>query len=160
MVSSSTSTEPETPATVTDEKVDVYEVSLEPEDDPKNVSTARKWLAVAIISLGSLCVTCASSMAAFGEDQIAKEFNTPTEVNILGISLYVFALGNGTLLVSPSCTIACSFDLIPKQIGPLSEIYGRLFSSLILKLFSPIFIQDDAFCTRAPSCYFGYSHGQ
>ncbi|KAG2028245.1 major facilitator superfamily domain-containing protein, partial [Suillus americanus] len=61
-----------------------------------------------IISSASLCVTCASSIAAFTELGAAKTFNVSHEVTILGISLFVTGLGTGPLLV-----------------GPLSEVYGR-----------------------------------
>lgn len=36
--------------------------TLDAEDDPKQSSTARKWLAVIVISSGSVCATCASSI--------------------------------------------------------------------------------------------------
>ncbi len=39
-----------------------YQVTLSPADDPVNMSLARKWLIVLIISSASLCVTCASSI--------------------------------------------------------------------------------------------------
>ncbi len=41
-----------------------YEVRLEPEDDPHQLSLCRRWLAVATISGASLCVACASSLAS------------------------------------------------------------------------------------------------
>lgn len=44
---------------------DPYEVILEPSEDPLNLSTLRKWLAVLIISAGSLCVTSMSSIVRF-----------------------------------------------------------------------------------------------
>lgn len=107
--------DPETPkssAPIVDEKADTYKAHLEPDDDPKNMSTVRKWIAVVIISLGSLCVTCASSMATFTESAISVEFNVSSEVTVLGISLYVLALGNGTLLVSPVANVHCSFSQV------------------------------------------------
>ncbi|KAG1809201.1 major facilitator superfamily domain-containing protein [Suillus subaureus] len=79
-------------------------VVLEPEDDPQNMSSFRRWLAVLIISSASLCVTCASSIAKQGS---AQTFNVSHEVTILGLSLFVVGLGSGPLLV-----------------GPLSEVYG------------------------------------
>lgn len=89
-------------------KDDPHLVVLEPEDNPQNMSSFRRWLAVLIISSASLCVTCASSIAAFTELGAAKTFNVSHEVTILGISLFVTGLGTGPLLV-----------------GPLSEVYGR-----------------------------------
>lgn len=79
---------------------DPYKVFIEEEDDPKNVSTSRKWIAVLVISLGAMCVTCASSVAGFTELAIAKEFGVTQEATILGLSLYVLGLGIGPLLVS------------------------------------------------------------
>ena len=80
---------------------DPFKAVLLPEDDPKNLGTTRKWLAVLVISLGAMCVTCASSVAGFTEAGIAKEFNisSPT-VPILGLSIYVLGLAIGPLLVS------------------------------------------------------------
>ncbi|KAG1718072.1 hypothetical protein EDB19DRAFT_1033167 [Suillus lakei] len=83
-------------------------VVLEPEDNPQNMSSFRRWLAVLIISSASLCVTCASSIAAFTEQGAAQTFHVSHEVTILGISIFVTGLGTGPLLV-----------------GPLSEVYGR-----------------------------------
>jgi len=41
-------------------------VTLEPEDDPKQLPLARKWLAVLTISSAALCVTCTSSIVSGG----------------------------------------------------------------------------------------------
>ncbi|KAI0751317.1 MFS general substrate transporter [Daedaleopsis nitida] len=91
-----------------DEKPDPYLVHLEQEDDPKCLPLWRKWLAVIVISVSSLCATFASSVAALTETGIAKDLHTSHEVTILSISLYVMGLGLGPLVV-----------------GPLSELYGR-----------------------------------
>ncbi|KAF9236541.1 major facilitator superfamily domain-containing protein [Melanogaster broomeanus] len=88
--------------------IDPHLVTLEPEDNPQNMSALRRWIAVLVISSASLCVTCASSVAAFTEAGIEKTFHVSQEVTILGVSLYVTGLGAGPLLV-----------------GPLSEVYGR-----------------------------------
>ncbi|KAG1721546.1 major facilitator superfamily domain-containing protein, partial [Suillus paluster] len=66
------------------------------------------WLAVLVISLASLCMTCASSIAAFTEQGATQTFRVSHEVTVLGISLFVSGLGTGPLLI-----------------GPLSEVYGR-----------------------------------
>lgn len=87
---------------------DAHLVVLEPQDNPQNLSSLRRWIAVLIISSASLCVTCASSIAAFTEQGAAETFHVSHEVTILGISLFVTGLGTGPLLV-----------------GPLSEVYGR-----------------------------------
>lgn len=44
------------------EAIDSYLVTLEPEDNPQSMSTLRRWVVVLVISLASLCVTCASSV--------------------------------------------------------------------------------------------------
>ncbi|KAG1831698.1 major facilitator superfamily domain-containing protein [Suillus subluteus] len=80
---------------------DPHLVFLEPEDNPQNMSSFRRWLAVLIISSASLC-------AAFTEQGVAETFHVSQEVTVLGISLFVVGLGSGPLLV-----------------GPLSEVYGR-----------------------------------
>ncbi|KAI0283758.1 major facilitator superfamily domain-containing protein [Russula brevipes] len=85
-----------------------YEVRFEPEDDPQQLSLFRRWMAVATISSAALCVTCASSMAAFTINAVSRQFHVGSEVAILGISLYVMGLGIGPLLS-----------------GPLSEVHGR-----------------------------------
>ncbi|KAL0577765.1 hypothetical protein V5O48_004223 [Marasmius crinis-equi] len=85
-----------------------YEVNLENEEHPENINLAKKWLIVIIISASSLCVTCASSAAAFAEDGMSLDFHVAKIVTILTISLFVEGLGFGPLLV-----------------GPLSEVYGR-----------------------------------
>lgn len=42
--------------------IDPYLVTLEPEDNPQCMSTLRRWAAVLVISSASLCATCASSV--------------------------------------------------------------------------------------------------
>ncbi|KAH0834304.1 major facilitator superfamily domain-containing protein [Lanmaoa asiatica] len=90
------------------EAIDSYLVTLEPENDPQCMSTFRRWLAVLVISAGSVCVTCASSVSAFTEAGSSQTFHVSHEVTVLGVSLFVCGLGFGPLLV-----------------GPLSEMYGR-----------------------------------
>lgn len=85
-----------------------YEVSLEPAENPQELPLARRWLAVLCISTASVCVTCASSMAAFAEGGVSRQFHVSKEVTILGVSLFVLGLGLGPLVA-----------------GPVSEIYGR-----------------------------------
>lgn len=88
-----------------------YEVQWDGENDPMNPRTfskARKWLIVLIVSAGSTCVTCTSSMYTSTYGQITKEFHVSTVVATLGLSLFVMGLGLG-----------------PMVLGPLSEFYGR-----------------------------------
>ncbi|KAF9446914.1 MFS general substrate transporter [Macrolepiota fuliginosa MF-IS2] len=81
---------------------------LEPDEHPQHLPTWRKWLIVIVISASSLCVTCASSLAAFAENGVSTEFHVGHTVSVLSISLFVEGLGLGPLIV-----------------GPLSEVYGR-----------------------------------
>lgn len=85
-----------------------YEVFLEPAENPQELTLVRRWLAVICISTASICVTCASSMAAFAEVPVARQFHVSKEVAVLGVSLFVLGLGLGPLVA-----------------GPMSEIYGR-----------------------------------
>ncbi|KAI0301207.1 major facilitator superfamily domain-containing protein [Multifurca ochricompacta] len=111
--------------------VSSYEVSLEPVDNPQELSLTRRWFAVICISSTSICVTCASSMAAFAEAPIARQFHVGKEVTILGVSLFVLGLGLGPLVA-----------------GPMSEIYGRRavyrwsFASFFVFMFPVAFAPD------------------
>ncbi|KIY46149.1 MFS general substrate transporter [Fistulina hepatica ATCC 64428] len=96
------------PSDGNNETIDPFRVTLDESEHPQHLSNGRKWLAVVVISLSSLCATCASSMASFTEDGVAEEFHVAKVVTILALSLYVEGLGWGPLLV-----------------GPLSEVYGR-----------------------------------
>lgn len=88
-----------------------FEVRFDGDSDPMNprsLSRTRKWIIVAIVSAGSTCVTCASSMYTLTYGQITTEFHISREVATLGLSLFVMGLGLG-----------------PMFLGPLSEFYGR-----------------------------------
>ncbi|KAJ5815351.1 hypothetical protein N7474_007128 [Penicillium riverlandense] len=76
--------------------------------NPRNMAKARKWLIVIIVAMGSLCVTCTSSMYTTTYNQLMKEFNCSQEVATLGLSFFIWGLGIGPLFLSP-----------------LSEFYGR-----------------------------------
>lgn len=112
---------------------DSHLVVLEPEDNPQNMSLFRRWLTVLIISSASLCVACASSIAAFTEQGAAQTFHVSREVSVLGISMFVAGLGTGPLLV-----------------GPLSEMYGRnavyqtSYASFFVFTFPVVFAPDIA----------------
>ena len=75
---------------------------------PHNFPVWRKWLVVTITSSTALCVTCTSSLYTSTYEQIEKEFNCSQIVATLGLSLFIFGLGLGPMLL-----------------GPLSEFYGR-----------------------------------
>ncbi|KAJ6538823.1 major facilitator superfamily domain-containing protein [Mycena vulgaris] len=83
-------------------------VSLDISEDPLYFSPAKKWVAVVVISAGSFCVACASSMAIFTEKAMAEEFQVSHEATILSVSLFVLGFGVGPLFM-----------------GPFSEVYGR-----------------------------------
>ncbi|RAQ48886.1 MFS transporter [Aspergillus flavus] len=78
--------------------------------NPRNFNTMRRWLIVIICSLGSLCVTCTSSMYTATYDQITEEFNCSRLIATLGLSFFIWGLGIGPLFL-----------------GPLSEFYGRRY---------------------------------
>ncbi|KAF8206611.1 major facilitator superfamily domain-containing protein [Mycena galopus ATCC 62051] len=99
------------------ENSDDHLVSLDPAEDPLCFSSFKKWLAVAVISSGSFCVTCASSMASFTELGMAEEFHVSRESTILMISIFVLGLGLGPLITGPfsEASPTCLF----------SRVYGR-----------------------------------
>ncbi|KAE8154970.1 efflux pump antibiotic resistance protein [Aspergillus avenaceus] len=76
--------------------------------NPRNMSLVRRWLIVIIVSMGSLCVTYTSSVFTTTYGQMTKEFNCSTLVATLGVSVFVWGLAVGPLVL-----------------GPLSELYGR-----------------------------------
>ncbi|KAJ5662666.1 hypothetical protein N7462_011592 [Penicillium macrosclerotiorum] len=76
--------------------------------NPRNMNTARRWMIVIIVSMGSLCVTCTSSMYTTTYSQLMNEFGCSQEVATLGLSFFIWGLGIGPLVLSP-----------------LSEFYGR-----------------------------------
>ncbi|KAF4222172.1 hypothetical protein CNMCM8980_008546 [Aspergillus fumigatiaffinis] len=87
-----------------------YVVSLDmnPSMDPRNMDYARRWVIVLIVSLGSLCVTCTSSMYTMTYHQLTEEFGCSSLITTLGLTTYIFGLGIGPLFLAP-----------------LSELYGR-----------------------------------
>ena len=88
-----------------------FQVRFDGDSDPLNprsFSKFRKWMIVIIVSAGSTCVTCASSMYTLTYGQITEEFGISRLVATLGLSLFVIGLGLG-----------------PMILGPLSEFYGR-----------------------------------
>ncbi|KAJ7467091.1 major facilitator superfamily domain-containing protein [Mycena latifolia] len=82
-------------------KTDDYLVSLDASEDPLYFSPMKKWMAVVVISAGSFCVACASSMAIFTEKAVAQEFHVSHEATILSVSLFVLGFGVGPLLMGP-----------------------------------------------------------
>ncbi|KAH8593985.1 major facilitator superfamily transporter multidrug resistance [Bisporella sp. PMI_857] len=88
-----------------------FVVEWEGENDPlcpRSMSLLRRWITVCVLSMGSLLVTCASSLYASAYDQLKAEFHCSQEIATLGLSLFVVGLALGPMLLSP-----------------LSEFYGR-----------------------------------
>ena len=114
---SDSNTEVEAPSKREDNGQDArktFEVQWDGADDPtdpKNMSKLRKWIIVLILSAGSTCVTCTSSMYTSTYDQLTSEFHISRVVATVGLSLFVIGLG-----------------LAPLVLAPLSEFYGKLFS--------------------------------
>ncbi|KAL7898793.1 major facilitator superfamily domain-containing protein [Trichoderma sp. SZMC 28014] len=80
-------------------------------DDPGNalnLSPAKKWFIIFIVSVSVFAVTLTSSAYSGSANEILKEFNCSSELFALGISLYVLGFAIG-----------------PALWAPLSELYGR-----------------------------------
>ncbi|EEA28078.1 MFS multidrug transporter, putative [Talaromyces marneffei ATCC 18224] len=77
-------------------------------ENPKNMSYVRKWLIASVVCLGSVCVTCTSSVYTMIYAQVTEEFHCSKEVATLGLTTFIFGLGIG-----------------PMFLAPLSEFYGR-----------------------------------
>ncbi|OJD21959.1 hypothetical protein ACJ73_06698 [Blastomyces percursus] len=76
--------------------------------NPRNMRLGRKWVIVLVLAVGSVCVTCTSSLYTMTYAQIMEEFHCSQIVATLGLSLFIFGLGVGPLVLAP-----------------LSEFYGR-----------------------------------
>ncbi|KAI1278681.1 major facilitator superfamily domain-containing protein [Xylaria sp. FL0933] len=90
---------------------DPFEVSFDGDGDPmcpRSMSLAHKWFLVCLVGLGSLCVTCTSSIYTATYDQMNPEFHQSEIVATLGLSTFVLGIALGPLFL-----------------GPLSEFYGR-----------------------------------
>lgn len=91
---------------------DPNEVLFDGLDDKENIGASiskfRKWSIVGVLCFATAMVTMLSSVWSYCEPEIIKEFHVGREVGVLGISLIMFGLGVGPMLLSP-----------------LSEFYGR-----------------------------------
>ncbi|KAJ4988291.1 bicyclomycin resistance [Stagonosporopsis vannaccii] len=88
-----------------------YLVAFDGDADPENprsMSTLRRWAILLICAASSLCVTCTSSLYTSTYSQIEPEFGSSRLVCTLGLSLFVAGLGTGPMILSP-----------------LSEFFGR-----------------------------------
>lgn len=74
------------------------------EDDPRNPMTYPtwvKWALVQLVAVATLAVAFVSSAYSGGVAQIMQEFGSSSEVNTLGISLFVLGFAIGPLLWAP-----------------------------------------------------------
>ncbi|RJE26774.1 resistance protein [Aspergillus sclerotialis] len=88
-----------------------YDVSFDGDKDPMNprsMPSVRKWAIVIIVCMGTLCVTCTSSIYASTYTQMNPEFGTSSLVSTVGMTSFSLGISLGPLLT-----------------GPLSEYYGR-----------------------------------
>lgn len=74
---------------------------------PRSMNPARKWAIVGLTSMGSFCVTCASSIYTSTYTQMNTEFGCSRIVATLGLSMFVLGIALGPMW------------------SPLSEFYGR-----------------------------------
>ncbi|KAK7716134.1 hypothetical protein SLS64_003286 [Diaporthe eres] len=74
---------------------------------PRSMAPARKWAIVGLTSMGSFCVTCASSIYTSTYTQMNAEFGCSRIVATLGLSMFVLGIALGPMW------------------SPLSEFYGR-----------------------------------
>lgn len=82
-------------------------------ENPQSWSTGKRYAILTIISTGSLCVTCASSVVTSAFKGIERDLHASQEVAILGLSFFVVGLGLGPMLLAP-----------------FSEFYGRKVSDV------------------------------
>lgn len=91
---------------------DPDEVVFDGLDDKENIKASmsfwQKWVIVFVLCFVSATVTMLSSAWSYSAPHITKQFHVGREVGTLGISLIMFGLGIGPMLLSP-----------------LSEFYGR-----------------------------------
>ncbi|KAL0256281.1 hypothetical protein SLS55_008674 [Diplodia seriata] len=101
-------------------------------ENPMNWPKAKKWGAVAIVSLITFLIPLASSMFAPGVPDLMAEFNSTSEL-LSGFVVSVYVLG---------------FAVGPLIIAPLSEMYGRL---PLYHTCNVLFIVFNVACARSTS---------
>ncbi|KAF8068731.1 multidrug resistance protein 4 [Lyophyllum atratum] len=92
-------------------------------DNPRNWSSARKWVIASIVSMYAFISPLASSMMAPGLPEVAKTYQI-TNSTILAMTLSIFLL---------------SFAFGPLFLAPLSEMYGRTYLYNICNVLSIAF---------------------
>ncbi|CAG8939254.1 unnamed protein product [Penicillium salamii] len=112
--------------------------------NPRNLGLARRWVIVILVSAGSLCVTCTSSIYTTTYVQILPEFHISQIVATLGLSFFIWGLGmvnQKPCRLSSTCVLSSltSFDRswssylgTPLRVAQNAEtlIIGRFFSGL------------------------------
>ncbi|OAL57101.1 putative MFS transporter [Pyrenochaeta sp. DS3sAY3a] len=89
---------------------DPYVVRFSPGDtrNPRNFPLRQKWLITSMVTISVFAVTMTSSAYSGSSNEIQIEFSISSEVNALGVALFVLGFAIGPLLWAP-----------------LSELYGR-----------------------------------
>ncbi|PRP74120.1 hypothetical protein PROFUN_06445 [Planoprotostelium fungivorum] len=70
-------------------------------NNPKNFALWYKWIITIIISIGQVCVYCASSIISTTNHQVEAEFGVGAEAATVGVTTFMFGLGFGPMLMSP-----------------------------------------------------------
>lgn len=120
-----------------------YEVTFsEGEKDPENIalylSMPRKYYISLLITTTSCIITMVSSCWTLIADKIMVRFHVSREVAVLGISLYIFGLGVGPLLLSP-----------------ISELYGRRITFIFSLSLSIVWQCLTTWSTTIEGVFFG-----
>ncbi|KAN0097326.1 Major facilitator superfamily domain containing protein [Tylopilus felleus] len=117
---------------VADDKIEGKDVWEHSPDNPRNWPSLKKWTATSLVSLYTFVTPLASSMMAPGLPDLALKYgiSNPT---VLGLTLSIFLL---------------SFAIGPLFLGPLSEMYGRVW---VLHIGNLIFLCFNLGCALAPT---------
>ncbi|CAR29756.1 hypothetical protein ZYGR_0AD04400 [Zygosaccharomyces rouxii] len=100
-------------------EVSFEEGSMDPENIAMHLSWPRKYYVSTLVTLISGIITMISSCWSLVAEDVMSHFHISREVSVLGISLYIFGLGCGPLLLSP-----------------ISELYGRRITFIFSLSFS------------------------
>jgi multidrug resistance protein len=98
-------------------------------DNARNWPLARKWVAVAVVSLYTFVTSLTSSMMAPGLPEVALRYHIESPT-LIALTLSIYLL---------------SFALGPLVLAPLSEIYGRTWVLHISNIFTTLFNLGCAF---------------
>ncbi|KAF8450381.1 major facilitator superfamily domain-containing protein [Boletus edulis BED1] len=118
--------------TVSDEKVEDKDMWEHNPHNPRNWSPLKKWIATSLVSFYTLVTPLASSMMAPGLPDLALKYGI-TNPTVLALTLSIFLL---------------SFAIGPLFLGPLSEMYGRVW---VLHISNLVFLCFNLGCALAPT---------